>query len=595
MNIIMKSHFTDFKNQYGYENKADSEAFELFCIYCIASRYVKQESITNDILEDINIGNGGDWGIDGLIILVNGQVVFNKEIVDDLLKVNGSLSVQLVFIQAKTSSSFKVAELGQTLEGAQNILREVRDEICDNLLPKCNEELKKYREIIKYLYSKCAYFRDGINPKIYIYYITCGSYEAQSDFVSKITSAKDVAVATDLVSDYNCHLLGSREIVNLYKETKKKNEVSLKIDQKISLPEVQRIEDSYLCLLPFNELCKLFIDGEGNLINDVFYDNIRAFQGDNTVNRKMKESIKAGNIDLFAAMNNGITVICRESKVTGLSMNLSDFQIVNGCQTCNILYLCKDVEGIDRLKVSVKIIVSSDKEIRDKIIVANNSQTEVKQEQLVSLLDSQKQIEDYYNAQNEFEKLYYERRSKQYKNGNVQAPPYKVITIPNQIQSFVSMMMGEPDKVRGYYGSIVEEFEKTGRKIFASETKPDLYYTSALTSFKMGQAFNEGWIPKQYKKIKFHVMLAFRLMCEVMPIPQFNSNKVQAYSEHLCKILCDNKKCKDGFDAAIKLIKFVLKRDPIDRDRLDSQFTQKLVKAAVLLNQYNAIGKGKKK
>lgn len=174
MDIITKSHFTDFKNQYGYENKADSEAFELFCIYCIASRYVKQESITNDILEDINIGNGGDWGIDGLIILVNGQVVFNKEIVDDLLKVNGSLSVQLVFIQAKTSSSFKVAELGQTLEGAQNILREVRDEICDNLLPKCNEELKKYREIIKYLYSKCAYFRDGINPKIYIYYLSSG-------------------------------------------------------------------------------------------------------------------------------------------------------------------------------------------------------------------------------------------------------------------------------------------------------------------------------------------------------------------------------------------------------------------------------------
>lgn len=495
MDIIIKSHFTDFKSQYGYEDKNESEAFELFCIYCVASKYIKQESITTNILEDINIGNGGDWGIDGLIILVNGQVVFNKEIVDDLLKANGSLSVQIILIQAKTSTSFKVAELGQTLEGAQNILREVRDEICDKQLPKCNEDLKRNRELIKYLYSKCAYFRDGINPKMNIFYITCGAYESQSDFVSKQTSAKEIAEATDLISDYNCQLLGSREIVNLYKETKKRNEVSLRIEQKLSLPEVPRIEDSYLCLLPFNELCKLFIDADGNLINDVFYDNIRAFQGDNTVNRKMKESIKSGNIDLFAAMNNGITVICRKSKVTGLSMNLSDFQIVNGCQTCNILYLCKEVDGIERLKVSVKIIVSSDKEIRDKIIVANNSQTEVKQEQLVSLLETQKQIEDYYNAQNEFEKLYYERRSKQYKNGNVQVPQYKVITIPNQIQSFVSMMMGEPDKVCGYYGSIVEEFEKTGRKIFASDTKPDLYYTCALASYKMGQAFNYVWIP----------------------------------------------------------------------------------------------------
>lgn len=79
--------------------------------------------------------------------------MFNKEIVDDLLKVNGWLSVQIILIQAKTSTSFKVAELGQTLEGAQNLLREVRDEICDNQLPKCNEDLKKSREIIKYLLS----------------------------------------------------------------------------------------------------------------------------------------------------------------------------------------------------------------------------------------------------------------------------------------------------------------------------------------------------------------------------------------------------------------------------------------------------------
>lgn len=70
-----------------------------------------------------------------------------------------------------------------------------------------------------------------------------------------------------------------------------------------------------------------------------------------------------------------------------------------------------------------------------------------------------------------------------------------------------------------------------------------------------------------------------------MPIPQFNSNRIQAYCEHLCGILCDSKKCKEGFEAAIKLIDYVLKRTPIDRDRLDSQFTKKLVKTAFLLNQ----------
>lgn len=279
--------------------------------------------------------------------------------------------------------------------------------------------------------------------------------------------------------------------------------------------------------------------------------------------------------------------MCRNLKATGLSMILSDFQIVNGCQTCNILYQCKEVPGIDRLKVSVKIIVSSNKEIRDKIIIANNSQTEVKQEQLISLLETQQQIEDYYNAQNSYEKLYYERRSKQYKNGITQVPAFKIVTIPNQIQSFVSMMMGKPDKVRGYYGSIVDEFDKAGRKIFAVDTKPDLYYTSALTSYKMGEFFNNGIIPRKYKKVKFHILLAFRLMCEKFPIPQFNSNRVQTYCEHLCKILCNEEDCRDGFTAALRLIDIVLRRDPKDRDRLDSNFTKKMYEMAAKLNTIN--------
>lgn len=125
----------------------------------------------------------------------------------------------------------------------------------------------------------------------------------------------------------------------------------------------------------------------------------------------------------------------------------------------------------------VKLIASENKEIRDKIIVANNSQTEVKREQLIALIDTQKTIEDYYNAQNKYERLYYERRSKQYKSDSLSVPTSKVITIPFQIKAFISMILGQPDQVSGYYGSIVENFEKTGIKVFAPDTNPAFYYT----------------------------------------------------------------------------------------------------------------------
>lgn len=141
----------------------------------------------------------------------------------------------------------------------------------------------------------------------------------------------------------------------------------------------------------------------------------------------MSESLKKGDVNLFAAMNNGITVIAKGLITTGTNVHLSDYQIVNGCQTSNVLQQNLSIPNIDELMLTVKIISSKDKEIRDKIIVGNNSQTEVKREQLVALLDTQKYIEDYYNAQNKYEKLYYERRSKQYRFDETQIPSYKVI------------------------------------------------------------------------------------------------------------------------------------------------------------------------
>ena len=77
----------------------------------------------------------------------------------------------------------------------------------------------------------------------------------------------------------------------------------------------------------------------------------------------------------------------------------SDYQIVNGCQTSNVLFNNMNMVDLNNLQIIVKLIASKDKEIQTSIIVGNNSQTEVKREQLVSLLESQKAIEDYIRSQ----------------------------------------------------------------------------------------------------------------------------------------------------------------------------------------------------
>ena len=532
------------------------------------------------MLDELNVGNGCDWGIDGFIIIVNGKVITSQQEVEDLLKANGTLKVNIILIQTKNSSKFNVSELGMSLDGAEYLLKYVIDE---TNLPPCNNDIRYYCELVKFIYSKSADFQDGNNPVMDVYFIACGDYQENADFKAKISKTSSSIDATCLTSKFECVILGKKEIIAYYKNTRSKNEADIKVEHKIPLPEVDNIDESYLCLLPFREFKKLIIDSDNKVLSDVFYDNIRAFQGENTVNKAMAESLRQGDINLFAAMNNGITIITKGLKTTGVNIHLTDYQIVNGCQTSNVLQQNLDVPNIDNLKLTVKLIASKDKEIRDKIIVGNNSQTEVKREQLVALLDTQKYIEDYYNAQNRFEKLYYERRSKQYRYDEV--PSYKVITIPFQIKAFISMAMGEPHKVSGYYGSIVEQFDKNGVKVFAPDTNPALYYTSALACYKMTEGFSTGFIPREYKKVKFHLLLAFRLMCEKAPLPHYNNNKIVTYCDHICSILCDEEKCKQGFLAARKLIDEALKRKPIDRDRTCGSLTNQMKKLAHIINK----------
>lgn len=584
MFIITKSHFNDFISAYGYEDLTENEAFEKFIIFCVTSKYVRNQTITKSLIDDINIGNGGDWGIDGLLIVVNGRIVTTIQDVEDMLDANGYLDVQFVFIQTKNVESINVGELGKALDGVEYVFKEIAGE---DQLPPCNDELTTYRNIIKRIYSYNAKFRDGKEAGCDFYFAYTGQYRAQKDFTARLNKTKKEIDALRLTSPFIHYIMDRDSIVESYKETKAKNDVSIQVEQKLDMPTVDNIQESYLCLIPFCEFKKLYIDDKDKLIQSVFYDNVRDFQGMNPVNNAMSSSVNNGEISLFTAMNNGITIVAKNFSKVGKIIHLNDYQIVNGCQTCNVLYKNRNVEGIDKLLLVVKIIASKDKPTIDKIIIGNNSQTEVLREQLVSLLKIQHTIEDYYNAQNKYERLYYERRSKQYRNDNTAVPQNKIITIAAQTKAFISMIMGEPHNVRGYYGSIMHQYDGKGKKIYAEDTHPAYYYTCALADYKLNEMFSRHTIDRKYKKIKYHLLYAFRLMCEKEPLKALSSNKSQDYCVFICNKLCERQQCEDAFNAAVALVKKVLGREPNDTDGNRADFTVDLNKTMSVINRIN--------
>ena len=74
-------------------------------------------------------------------------------------------------------------------------------------------------------------------------------------------------------------------------------------------------------------------------------------------------------------MNNGITIIAKSIRVTGDTVELFDYQIVNGCQTSYVLYDNSSSINSESYIV-LKLVEVSDEIISDRVIFTTNRQTE---------------------------------------------------------------------------------------------------------------------------------------------------------------------------------------------------------------------------
>ena len=112
------------------------------------------------------------------------------------------------------------------------------------------------------------------------------------------------------------------------------------------------------------------------MLTNTFEDNVRDFQGYNTVNKEIKETIcNANDQNRFALLNNGITIIAKSIRVTGDTVELFDYQIVNGCQTSYVLYDNSSSINSESYIV-LKLVEVSDEIISDRVIFTTNRQTE---------------------------------------------------------------------------------------------------------------------------------------------------------------------------------------------------------------------------
>lgn len=559
MDRITQSLLNEFSDENSLNKLDDSKKFEHFSSHVIMTNHYPESFSTFDTVT----GNGNDLGIDSIAVLVNGQLINDTEELEGFLGETPSLDVTFIFLQADRGDGFDSKKLGHFGEMVLTIFNNDVEE-------KSNNSIKVKIDLINKIYENSALFKKG-NPECFLYYVTTGNWVGDKNLVSKKTRAIKNIVATNMLRNVDMICLGAKDLQDLYRKSKNSITAEINFPNKTVYPEISGVEQAYLGLLDGFEYLKLIKGENDELRSYLFFDNVRHWQGWNSVNENIKSTIEDKEERYcFPLFNNGVTIVCSKISSTGNKFFLEDYQIVNGCQTSHVIYYAR--EAIDNnIMIPVRLIATENENIKNKIIESTNKQTAVDEQELFALTEFPKKLETYFPSFEDKKKIYYERRSKQYVSTNIEK--VRVINMKSLIRAYASMFREQPHRTTRDYKSLLKSL---GQDIFHKEHVVEMYYVAAYAYFRLEFLFRNGFIDTDYKPARYVILLGFRMLAGGNKLPQPNSRHMKKYCDNIMKILWDDEKSNATFLQAAKLAKKIsgetLKSDGIRTETFTSKY-----------------------
>lgn len=551
MDMITNSLLDEFSTEHELRGLPRDQQFEHFAAYITVRRHYSETFDTEDLLT----GSGGDTGIDAIAVIVNGKLVTDDDDIEALAAQASYLDVAFIFVQAEQSPGFDGASMGTFGFGVRDFFQQ---------RPKLarSERISDAARLMKSIYAKSGKFKRG-NPSCRLYYVTTGKWVDDANLVARKAAAIADLENVGVFSRVEFTPIGADAIHRLYREAKNAIAREFQFLKRTTIPPIDGISDAHIGVIPATELLKILANEDGDITKSIFYDNVRDWQGDNEVNTEIRSTLISPQSARFALMNNGITIIARELRITGDSFHIEDFQIVNGCQTCHVLFsVAEDLTDLSAVMVPLRVISTNDEAVINAVIRATNRQTQVREDQFFALTDFPKKVEAFFNAQPDKHRLYFERRSRQYDSLAIEKT--RIVTQDMLTKAFAAMFLNEP---HGTTKSAKAIKAKLGSDIGHPDHRLEPYYTAAFALYRLEYLFRSHRIDTRFKPARFQALYALRLLLEVGEMPRLNANAMERYCKGILVTLWDMGKAEAAFNQAIGAIEAAA-GGSLDRDRV---------------------------
>lgn len=553
MHRIIKAHLESFVKSFALNADDEAVQFEKFATHCvISSRF----SAAFD-LDDVCTGPGDD-GIDGLAVVIDESVTTSVEDTQAIFSAQRrNHDVDIVFVQAKRSENF---DLGDFLKFKEGILRFATQAP----YASTDEVLLEARQMFDVVLQEVPKVRNG-KPSLTARFVATGQYQRPAALETALNDFKTQLDALGLFHDVDVKFIDRDELTRLWVGTYSGIDASLPVFSTAALPNIAGIDEAYLAVVRAGDFVNnLLLTQDGNLRTQVFEENVRSFLGhENPVNQSISATLASEAASRFPVLNNGITIVSPDVRLQGTTLHLTNYQIVNGCQTSNVLF--ENRGSLGDVMVNIKIVKTQLEDVFSELVRATNSQTKVEDTQFLSLRPIIKRVEQYFNTYEGTEsRLYLERRDRQYVGQNI--PATRIFSLHSAAKCVAAMFCNRPDLAARYPKQMYEELTET---IFSDSSKELIFYAACVTLYRFNLLVSNSTIPQNMKRFKWHMLPMVRAILVGPSVMPLNARQAEQGATKIVEVMGQHG--QPATEVFNKIVAICQKLGDVSADRLKRQ------------------------
>ncbi len=541
MNPVNQAQVKGFAETYDLKSESLSDQFELYSIYSI----LNGGSGENVDPFEAHLAST-EFGLDGVAIIIQGNLVSDLDEAASILDEVNNPQIDFYFFQSKTSASFDYGDARKFFDAIDGFL--------NGSMKGESDQLDDLIEAKEYIYEHGVGKK---NPGLFCFYATTGRYEpkASKQLHRLIENTEDGFQEAALFDEHRIQIsmVGAAELQRLYRAAVTASQVRIEFKDAVVLPEHESVDEGYIGFISAEELLKIVTieDADDEIVSlnkAVFFDNIRDYNPNSKINKEIASALLRGEQDNFIYRNNGITVVAKNVDRTGNNFRIEDFQVVNGCQTSNVIYHNRaHVAGV---QVPFRLIGTKDEDFIFSIISGTNKQNPVRDEQFWSLLPFMKNLEEYSRKAPSDRHIYLERRENQYRSESVERA--RIVQMQPFYKAYTAALMGMPHRAARNYRT---EIDTRSDVIFAEDADVRPAYAAAFLHYRMEFLWRNQKIPSDTKIYRYYIMdAAARQVLGSQKVINLKAPKKVKFAQELCDLAADEKRMKSLVSKVVKAL-----------------------------------------